>query len=151
MSTEAWGRPVEILLVEDNPGDANLARETFEESKVRNNLMIIDNGADALAFLRRQGKYAGATRPDVILLDLNLPGKPGLDVLAEIKGDDALKLIPVVIMTTSKDDEDVLKSYRLHANCYVTKPLTFDRFIDVVKGIEHFWFTIVTLPPREQP
>jgi chemotaxis family two-component system response regulator Rcp1 len=151
MSTEPWGRPVEILLVEDNPGDVDLARESLEANKVRNRLSVVENGADALPFLRRQGKYAGAPRPDVILLDLNLPGKPGLEVLAEIKGDDALKHIPVVILTTSQDDADVLRSYRLHGNCYVTKPLTLDRFIEVVKGIEHFWFTIVTLPPREHP
>jgi two-component system response regulator len=146
MSTETGGRRVEILLVDDNPGDVDLARESLEESKMRNHLSVVEDGADALAFLRRQGKYADAPRPDVILLDLNLPGKPGLEVLAEIKADDALKHVPVVILTTSNNDADVLRSYDLHANCYVTKPLTFDRFIDVVQGIEHFWFTIVTLP-----
>ncbi len=147
----AMGRPVEILLVEDNPGDVDLAREGLEQGKVRNNLYVAGDGEEALAFLRRQGPYAGVPRPDVILLDLNLPRKDGREVLAEIKADEALKHIPVVVLTTSKDEEDVLRSYRLHANCYITKPLNFQQFIEVVKNIEQFWFTIVTLPQPAPP
>jgi CheY-like chemotaxis protein len=140
------GRPVEILLVEDNPGDVRLTQEALREGKVRNNLNVATDGVEALAYLRREGKYADAARPDLILLDLNLPRKDGRQVLAEIKADADLKTIPVVILTTSKADEDILRSYDLHANCYVTKPVDLDQFITVVKSIEDFWLTIVALP-----
>ena len=138
---------VDILLVEDSPGDARLTIEALKESKLRNNLYTVNDGVEATDFLRRQGKYADATRPDLILLDLNLPKKDGREVLAEIKSDDNLKRIPVVILTVSKAEEDILKSYNLHANCYITKPIDMEQFIKVVKSIEDFWFTIVKLPP----
>jgi len=150
MIAEAQGKPIEILLVEDNPGDVDLTREGFAEGKVRNNLSVVSNGEEALAFLRRQAPYADAVRPDVILLDLNLPVKDGRETLQEIKTDDNLKRIPVVVLTISKKEEDILRSYKLHANCYITKPLTFERFIEIVKSIQEFWFTIVTLPPGAQ-
>jgi two-component system, chemotaxis family, response regulator Rcp1 len=139
-------RPIEILLVEDNPGDVDLAREGLEEGKVANNLSVVGDGEEAMTFLRRQGQYANAPRPDVILLDLNLPRKDGRQVLAEIKADEDLQVIPVVVLTTSRAEEDILRSYKLHANCYITKPLRFQQFIEVVKHIEQFWFTIVSLP-----
>jgi len=139
---------IEILLVEDNPGDADLAREALENSKVRNTLNVVGDGEAAMAFLRKKGKYAAATRPDLILLDLNLPKKDGREVLAEIKADEHLMRIPVVILTTSKAEEDVLKTYNLHANCYITKPIDLNQFVKVVQAIEEFWFTIVKLPPR---
>jgi CheY-like chemotaxis protein len=142
------GRAVEILLVEDNAGDVRLAREGLRECKLLNNLSVADDGVKALAFLRRQGEYAQAPRPDLIMLDLNLPRKDGREVLKEIKEDEQLKSIPVVILTTSKAEEDIVKSYSLHANCYVTKPLAIEQFITVVQAIETFWFTIVRLPPR---
>ena len=138
--------PVEILLVEDNPGDERLTREALKEGKVYSNLHWVKDGIEALEFLRKQGKYAGKPRPDIILLDLNLPKKDGREVLQEIKNDDALKRIPVVILTTSKAEEDVLKTYNLHANCYVTKPVDLEKFIVVVKSIDAFWLTVVTLP-----
>jgi two-component system, chemotaxis family, response regulator Rcp1 len=141
-------RPIEILLVEDSPEDADLTREALEDAKVANNLSVVADGAAALAYLRRQGDYAGATRPDLILLDLNLPKKDGREVLAEIKADDELKLIPVVVLTTSEAEQDIVKSYKLHANCYVTKPLDLDQFVTVVKSIEDFWLAIVKLPPE---
>jgi CheY-like chemotaxis protein len=140
------GRPVEILLVEDNPGDVRLTQEALREGKVRNNLNVATDGVEALAYLRREGKYADAARPDLILLYLNLPRKDGRQELAEIKADADLKTIPVVILTTSKAVEDILRSYDLHANCYVTKPVDLDQFITVVKSIEDFWLTIVALP-----
>jgi chemotaxis family two-component system response regulator Rcp1 len=140
------GRSIEILLVEDNPGDVRLTMEALREAKVRNNLSVASDGVEALAFLHRQGKYADAIRPDLILLDLNLPRKDGRQVLTEIKADDNLKSIPVVILTTSKADEDIVRSYDLHANCYVTKPVDLDQFIHVVRSIEDFWLTIVALP-----
>jgi CheY-like chemotaxis protein len=146
MRAERAGRPVEILLVEDNPGDVRLTIEALREGKVRNRLNVAEDGVKALAFLRREGPYASAPRPDLILLDLNLPKKDGRAVLAEIKADDRLKLIPVVILTTSKADEDIVRSYELAANCYVTKPVDLDQFITVVRSIEDFWLTIVTLP-----
>jgi CheY-like chemotaxis protein len=146
MSGEERGRPVEILLVEDNPGDVRLTIEALREGKVRNNLNVARDGVEALAYLRHEGPYANATRPDLILLDLNLPRKDGRAVLSEIKSDLSLRLIPVVILTTSRADEDILRSYNLHANCYVTKPVDLEQFITVVKSIETFWFTIVTLP-----
>ena len=142
------GKPVEILLVEDNPGDARLAREALKDSKIRNSLSHVEDGVEALAFLRQQGDYAAAPRPDLILLDLNLPRKDGREVLAEIMQDPDLKRIPVVILTISKDEEDVLKSYSLHANCFITKPIDLGQFMKVVKSIEDFWLTIVKLPPN---
>ena len=137
---------VEILLVEDNPGDADLARETLTTSKIKNNLHVVSDGEKAMAFLKKQGEYAAAPRPDIILLDLNLPRKDGREVLAEIKQDDDLKRIPVVILTSSSAEEDILKSYNLHANCYITKPLDFAQFTKVVHSIEDFWLSIVKLP-----
>jgi chemotaxis family two-component system response regulator Rcp1 len=148
MSESRMGRPVEILLVEDNAGDVRLAREGLRECKLLNNLHVAEDGVRALAFLRREGEHAKAPRPDLIMLDLNLPRKDGREVLREIKEDDELKRIPVVILTTSKAEEDIVKSYSLHANCYVTKPLAIEQFVTVVKAIESFWFTIVKLPPR---
>jgi CheY-like chemotaxis protein len=141
-------KPVEILLVEDNPGDVDLTREALEIGKLSNTLHVVSDGEAAMAFLRREGQYAKAPRPDLVLLDLNLPRKNGREVLAEIKSDANLKRIPVVILTTSKAEEDILKTYNLHANCYVTKPMDLDQFIKVVKAIEEFWLTIVKLPPN---
>jgi len=146
MSNEMIGKPVEILLVEDNPGDVRLAQEAFKESKVRNNIYIAGDGVEAMEFLRKQGIYARAPRPDLILLDLNLPRKDGREVLAEVKQDPNLRRIPVVILTVSKAEEDVLKSYDLHANCYITKPIDLEQFLKVVKSVEDFWLTIVKLP-----
>lgn len=139
---------VEILLVEDNPGDVRLTREAWKEARIPNRLHVAADGLDALAFLRREGRHAGAVRPHLILLDLNLPRKDGREVLADIKKDPDLKHIPVVILSTSKADQDVLQSYDLHANCYISKPLDMDRFIRVVRSIEDFWLSTVTLPPR---
>lgn len=143
-------RPIEILLVEDNPGDIRLTKEALKEAKVLNTLTVVQDGVEALTCLRRQGLYAEAKRPDLILLDLNLPKKDGREVLAEIKNDEALKFIPVVILTTSQDEQDVLKSYGLHANCYITKPVELEQFISVVKAIEDFWLGIVVLPSGER-
>ncbi len=139
-------KPIEILLVEDNPGDVRLTQEALREAKVINNLTIAKDGMEALAYLRRQGPYAHAPRPHLILLDLNLPKRDGREVLAEIKADESLKRIPVVVLTTSQDEQDILKSYNLHANCYVTKPVDLDQFIRVVRSIEDFWLGIVVLP-----
>ncbi|MGK7900615.1 MAG: response regulator [Hormoscilla sp.] len=147
MSTNRMGRPIEILLVEDNPGDVFLTQAALEDAKINNNLHLAVDGEEAIAFLFRQGEYGDAPRPDVILLDLNLPKKNGREVLAEIKNDDRLRRIPVVILTTSSSDQDILKSYNLHANCYITKPIDLEQFGHVVRSIENFWFTIVTLPP----
>ena len=141
-------KPVEILLVEDNPGDADLAREALEGSKFHNTLHVVDDGEKAMAFLRREGLYTDALQPDLILLDLNLPKKDGRQVLAEIKADDNLRRIPVVILTTSRAEEDVLKSYNLHANCYIAKPIDLNQFLNVVRSIEDFWLSIVVLPPK---
>lgn len=138
---------MKILLVEDNPADVRFTQEAFREAKVLNTLFVVPDGVEAMDFLRGQGKYAKAERPDVILLDLNLPRKNGYEVLAEIKEDPHLKRIPVVILTTSEAEQDVLKTYNLHANCYITKPVGLDQFIDVVQTIESFWFTVVVLPP----
>ena len=146
--TEKSGSPIEILLVEDNPGDVRLTREALKEGKVLNNLHVVNDGVEAIAFLRREGKYASAVRSDIILLDLNLPKKDGREVLAEIKNDPDLKRIPVVILTVSGAEEDIIKTYNLHANCYITKPVDFDRFLEVVKAIEDFWLVIVKLPPK---
>jgi two-component system, chemotaxis family, response regulator Rcp1 len=142
------GEPVEILLVEDNPGDVRLTQEALKEGKVRNNLSLVSDGVEALAFLRHEGQYANAPRPDVILLDLNLPRKDGREVLAEIKQDPSLRRIPVVILTTSQAEHDILRTYNLHANCYITKPVDLEQFITVVKSIETFWLTVVKLPPN---
>lgn len=143
-------RPVQILLVEDNPGDVRLTVEALKEAKVVNKLTVVKDGIEALTLLRRQGQHAHAARPDLILLDLNLPRKDGREVLAEIKADDDLKRIPVVILTTSQDEQDVLNTYNLHANCYITKPVDFDQFITVVKSIEDFWLGIVVLPKNRK-
>ena len=142
-------RPIEILLVEDNPGDMRLTKEALKEGKVYNNLHWAHDGVEALEFLRREGKHAKAPRPDIILLDLNLPKKDGREVLSVIKNDDQLKHIPVVVLTTSKAEEDVVRSYNLHANCYVTKPVDLEKFISVVHAIDRFWLTVVTLPPTK--
>lgn len=148
MSNHQLVKPVNILLVEDNPGDADLAREALEDSKLNNELHVVDDGEKAMAFLRREGGYVDVPRPDLILLDLNLPKKDGRQVLAEIKADDNLKRIPVVILTTSQAEEDVLRTYDLHANCYITKPIDLNQFIHVVRSIEDFWLSIVILPPK---
>jgi CheY-like chemotaxis protein len=141
-------KPIEILLVEDNPGDADLAREALSASKVYNSLHVAVDGVQAMEFLRHQGQFADVPRPDLILLDLNLPKKDGREVLAEIKSDTDLKNIPVVILTTSEDEQDVFNSYDLHANCYITKPIDLTQFLKVVRSIEDFWLTIVKLPRR---
>jgi len=140
------GRPVEVLLVEDSPGDVRLTREALKEGKVRNNLNVVSDGVEAMEYLRRQGPYAGAVRPDIVLLDLNMPRKDGREVLAEMKADKGLKRIPVVILTTSEAEQDILRTYDLHANCYLTKPVDLDQFISIVKSVEDFWLTIVKLP-----
>ncbi|HEY2413489.1 MAG TPA: response regulator [Pirellulaceae bacterium] len=142
-------RPVEILLVEDSPTDVLLAKEALEGSKIVNNLHTVSDGVEALAFLRREGKYEKAPRPGLILLDLNLPKKDGREVLAQIKTDEKLKSIPVVVLTTSKSEADVLRAYGLHANCYIVKPVDFEKFSQVVHSIESFWFAVVTLPGGE--
>jgi two-component system response regulator len=148
MNDPKMARPIDILLVEDNPGDADLAREALEQSKISNNLYVVEDGIDAMAFLGQSGKYADMPQPDLIILDLNLPRMDGREVLSEIKKDDNLKRIPVVILTTSKADEDVIESYNLYANCYVTKPIAFDQFMKVVQSIQEFWLSIVALPPN---
>ena len=137
---------IRILLVEDNPGDVRLTKEALKEAKVRNQLSVVEDGVAAMSFLRREGEYTDAERPDLILLDLNLPKKDGREVLEEIKQDPALKRIPIVVLTTSRAEQDILQSYDLHANCYVTKPVDLDQFINIVKSIEDFWLTIVRLP-----
>jgi len=142
-------KPIELLLVEDSEPDVRLTIEALREAKVKNRLWVVEDRVEALDFLRRQGRHADAPRPDLILLDLNLPRKDGRQVLKEIKTDDSLKRIPVVILTTSKSEEDVLRAYNLHANCYITKPVDFNRFMEVVKSIETFWLTIVRLPDEE--
>lgn len=146
MTTNINLKPIEILLVEDSPGDVRLTIEALKEGKILNNLSVAKDGVEAMAFLRKEGKYVNATRPDLILLDLNLPKKNGQDVLAEIKGDISLKRIPIVILTISKMEEDVLKTYENHANCYIVKPVDLDQFLGVVKSIGDFWLGIVKLP-----
>lgn len=141
-------KPVEILLIEDNPGDARLAKEALRESKIKNNLHITDDGEQALNFLHKKGGFENVATPDLILLDLNLPKIDGREILAQIKQDLVLKFIPVVILTTSVAEEDILKTYNLHANCYITKPLDLDQFIKIVRSIQDFWLTIVRLPTR---
>jgi chemotaxis family two-component system response regulator Rcp1 len=148
LKEEHAGHPIQILLVEDNPGDVRLTKEALKEAKVRNILHVAMDGEEAIAFLKREGKHAGAVRPDVIMLDLNLPKKTGLEVLKDIKADETLKRIPVVVVTTSSAEQDIVKSYNLHANCYVTKPVDLGQFLEVVKAIDSFWLTIVKLPPN---
>lgn len=147
MSANSVSQAIDILLVEDNEGDARLAIEAMRDSKLRNRLHHVTDGEEAMAFVRRQGKYAEAPRPDLILLDLNLPRKDGREVLVELKEDERLRSIPVVILTVSSAEEDILKAYNLHANCYITKPIDLHQFMKVVKSIEDFWLTIVKLPP----
>lgn len=138
--------PIEILLVEDNPGDVRLTQEALREGKVKNNLHVARDGVEALAFLRREGVHKDAARPDLVLLDLNLPRKDGREVLAEIKADPALKMLPVVVLTTSSAENDIVNTYSLHANCYITKPVDLEQFVKVVKSIDDFWLTVVRLP-----
>lgn len=142
-------RPVEILLIEDNPGDVRLTKEALKEGKIINNLHVAEDGIEASAYLKKQGKYKNEPIPDLILLDLNLPRKDGRELLAEIKEDQSFKHIPVVVLTTSKAEEDIIKSYESHANCYITKPVDMNQFIKIVKSIEYFWFSIVKLPPNK--
>ncbi|HEX5417854.1 MAG TPA: response regulator [Chloroflexota bacterium] len=144
-------RPAEILLVEDNPGDVRLTREALREGKAIHHLNVSRDGVDALAFLRREDPYTDAPRPDLILLDLNLPRKDGREVLAAIKADQALKHIPVVVLTTSQAEQDVARSYELSANCYIAKPVDLDQFMHVVRAVEDFWLTVVTLPEAQRP
>jgi chemotaxis family two-component system response regulator Rcp1 len=142
-----YNKPVEILLVEDNPGDVRLTMEALKEGRLLNHVSVAEDGVEALAFLRQEGKYADEVRPDLILLDLNLPKKDGREVLAEIKEDPELRQIPVVVLTTSMAEQDVLGTYDLHANCYINKPVDFEQFIKVVKSVGDFWFSVVILPP----
>ena len=146
MNPNAREKLIEILLVEDNPGDVRLTRESFKEGRLRNNMSVAEDGVEAMAFLHREGKYTNAPRPDLILLDLNLPKKDGREVLAEIKKDPELKRIPVVILTSSEAEKDIMKTYDLHANCYITKPVDLDQFIKAMRLIEDFWLTMVKLP-----
>lgn len=148
MNNSRIGAPIEILLVEDNPGDVRLAKEALKENKVRNNVYVVEDGEAAMEFLRKQNKYQNVPRPDLVLLDLNLPKKDGREVLAEIKADDDLRRIPVVMLTISKAEEDIIRAYDLHVNCYITKPIDLDQFIKVVRTVEDFWLTIVKLPPK---
>ena len=150
MNVKKFGRPIETLLVEDNEGDVRLIIEALRESKVCNHLDVVKDGIEAMSFLRREGAYTDVSRPDLILLDLNLPRKDGREVLAEIKADEDLRRIPVVILTTSEAEEDVLKAYNLYANCYITKPVDLNQFLKVVRSIEDFWLSIVKLPKDEK-
>lgn len=143
-------RPIDILLVEDNPGDVDLAREALGMGKLHNSLHVVQDGVAAMDFLKKTGKYESVPRPDLIILDLNLPKKDGRQVLSEIKNDESLKRIPVVILTTSRAEEDILKTYNLHANCYITKPIDMKQFLHVVQSIEEFWLSIVVLPNGEK-
>jgi CheY-like chemotaxis protein len=142
------GTPIEILLVEDSAGDVRLVQENLKESKVRNALNVVGDGVEAMAYLRKEGKYKDASRPDLVLLDLNLPKKDGRQVLKEMKSDENLKCIPVVVLTISKAEEDIMKSYSLHANAYISKPVDLNQFLKVVKAIEEFWLTVVKLPVK---
>ena len=146
MNATTRGRPIEILLAEDSATDVLLAKEALEFAKVRNNLHVVKDGVEAMAFLRQEGQYAACPRPDLILLDLNMPRKDGREVLVEVKADANLHRIPVVLLTTSQAQEDVDRAYDLHANCYISKPVDFDQFANVVRAIDQFWFTVVTLP-----
>lgn len=148
MSNMGTLKPIEILLVEDSPGDARLTKEALKDSKVANHITVAEDGIEAMALLRREGEYAEAVRPDLILLDLNLPRKDGRQVLAELKADEGLRSIPVIILTTSQAEEDIIRTYNLHANCYITKPVDLDQFLKVVRTIEDFWLSIVKLPSR---
>jgi len=148
MTSQVGSLPIEILLVEDNPADVRLTREALNDAKVRNNLNVVTDGEAALAYLRREGNYPSATRPDLILLDLNLPKKDGREVLAEIKRDPSIKKIPVVVLTTSSAEKDILNTYELQVSCYITKPVKLDEFLSVVKSIDDFWLQLVKLPPR---
>ncbi len=148
MTAQMNPKVIDILLVEDNLGDVRLTREALKEGKVLNTMHVVGDGIEAMAFLRHKGQYAKLAHPDIILLDLNLPRMDGRELLANIKADPNLRRIPVVILTTSKAEEDIIKSYDLHANCYITKPVDLDQFIAVVKSVEEFWFTIVKLPPH---
>ena len=141
-------KPIDMLLVEDSPTDVDLFKEALRETKIRNRLHVVSDGVEALRYLRREGEYSDAPTPDLILLDLNLPRKDGREVLAVIKNDDGLRAIPVVVLTSSKSEEDIAKTYELYANCYIIKPLDMDRFIEIVKQIDNFWFTVVKLPKR---
>ncbi len=141
-------KPIEILLVEDSPSDTELTKEALKRGKILNNLNCVEDGVEAIDYLRQKGRFVQATRPDLIMLDLNLPRKDGREVLREIKTDPSLRLIPIIVLTTSRSDKDILQSYQLNANCYITKPVDFKQFIDVVKTIEKFWLTVVTLPPK---
>jgi two-component system, chemotaxis family, response regulator Rcp1 len=143
-----FGRPIEILLVEDNPGDVRLTLEALNEAKIKNNLHIAKDGVVAFEFLKRENEYSDVPQPDLILLDLNLPRKDGRELLSDIKKDKNLRRIPVVVLTTSKAEEDILKTYELYANCYITKPVDLDQFIKIIGAIEDFWLTIVKLPPN---
>mgnify|MGYP000613311326 FL=1 len=147
MSARA-GEPVEILMAEDNPGDVTLTRKALEEGKLANNLHVVNDGVEAIAYLNGEGEYADRPRPDLILLDLNMPRKDGREVLEDIKSDDDLKRIPVVVLTSSEAEEDVAKSYELHANAYLTKPIDFDGFLEIVGSLEEFWLEVVKLPPE---
>jgi two-component system, chemotaxis family, response regulator Rcp1 len=138
--------PIEILLVEDNPGDVRLTQKAFQRGKVRNHMHVVQDGEQAMMFLRQEGAYQNASRPDLILLDLNMPRKDGREVLAEIKADESLCVIPVIVLTTSEAEEDILRSYQLHANGYITKPVDWKEFMEVVRTIEEFWLTVVRLP-----
>ena len=149
MSQTKMGTPIEILVVDDNPGDVQLIVEAFQDVKLSNHLHSVGDGVEALAFLRREGPYQGVARPDLVLLDLNLPKKDGRAVLEEIKADPDLGQIPVVILTTSRHEADVLRAYQLKANCYITKPVDFNQFINVIQAIDQFWFSIVTLPAQQ--
>jgi chemotaxis family two-component system response regulator Rcp1 len=146
MENIMYFKPVEILLVEDNPGDVRLTKEALKETKLQNKLYVVKDGVEALSFLRKEGDYKFVPRPDLILLDLNLPRMDGRQVLAKIKADESLKRIPIVVMTISQADEDIVRSYDLHANCYIIKPVDINKFIEIVKAISDFWFTIVKLP-----
>lgn len=148
MVSDVVAKPINILLVEDNPGDVRLTKEGFKEGKVYNNLYVAEDGEEAMLFLRQEDPYLNVPRPDIILLDLNLPKKDGREVLEEIKGDPDLRRIPVIILTTSKAEEDILKTYDLHANCYITKPVNLEDFISITKSIENFWLSIVKLPEK---
>ncbi len=149
MNSQSARRPLEVLLIEDNPGDVRLTREAFRNAKRLANLTVVGDGVEALTFLHRQGRHERAPRPDLVLLDLNLPRKSGGEVLAEMKTDDRLRRIPVVILTTSRAAKDIAQSYDLHVNCYIAKPVDLDQFMSVVRAIESFWLALVELPPTE--
>ena len=144
------GRPIEILLVEDSPSDTELTLEALKDFKVRNHVSVVEDGVQAMDFLHRRGPYAGAPRPDLIMLDLNLPRRDGREVLADIKSDEHLKCIPIVVLTTSRADQDILRAYQLNANCYINKPVDFNQFLEVIRSIESFWLYVVTLPPASK-